>query len=130
MTPEDPYAQRFETELVRLGLADLAELAELGKLEHGRRMAVLHYLAELAFACQNVANITLGRTALARVPLQVLMECWSEVTAPHLATDDAWEYLRIAEFLKLHALELLPQHLQRCAEHADLEIREIAAEWG
>jgi hypothetical protein len=130
MTPESPYIQRFATELVRLELADLAELAELGRLEHGRRMAVLHYLAELAFGCQNVANITLGREALARVPQEVLAECWEEMAAPHLATDDEWEYRRMAEFLELHAPGLMPQHLQRCAEHADLEIREIAAEWG
>ncbi len=128
MTPESPYIQKFAAELVRLGLADLAELAELGRLEHGRRMAVLHYLAELAFACQNAMNITLGRAALEKVPQDVLAECWAEMTAPHLATDDEWEYRRMAEFLELQAPELLPQYLHLCAGHADVWIRELATE--
>lgn len=128
MTPESSYIQKFAAELVRLGLVDLAELAELGRLEHGRRMAVLHYLAELTFACQNAMNITLGRAALEKVPKNVLAECWAEMAAPHLATDDEWEYRRMAEFLALQAPELLPKFLHLCAGHADAEIRGIATE--
>ena len=128
MTPEHPYTLAFEKELLRLGLASESELAKLGCMERGKRMKVLNYLAELAFACQNIANITLGRAGLVRVPHEVLAECWAEVTAPHLAADDEWEYRRIAELLELHAPALLPQHLHLCAGHANPDIREIATE--
>jgi len=80
-------------------------------------------LAELAFGCQNVANITLGREALTRLPQEVLAENWEEMAAPHLATDDEWEYRRMAEFLELHAPSLLPGYLHLCAGHEDAEIR-------
>ncbi|WP_395739916.1 hypothetical protein [Prosthecobacter sp.] len=126
--PPNPFVSALEAKLRSLGVESMAGLAKLGGMEHGRRLKVLDWIAGMAFSAQHIGNITLGRQALSLVPLEVLTECWEEMAAPFLATHDEWEYRRMAEFLEMHAVSLLPQHLQICAGHADTDIREIATE--
>lgn len=124
----NPYKARFEAKLREFGIYSLSDLSKISHVEPNIRMLVLKFLASLAFESQHATNIELGRSALNKVPIEVLSNCFDDLVEPHLSNNDEWEYRRVAEFLKNYDIGLYHKHLLKCNNHADPDIREIAAE--
>ncbi|GEP44698.1 hypothetical protein [Brevifollis gellanilyticus] len=122
------YLVSFKSRLKELGLPSVEDLRRLDRASEIQQTQVLDYLAELAFACQNMMNISLGRMSLKMVPKEWLLSRWGQVVAPHLATNDDWEYGRIAELLAGLDQDAMMNHLQICAAHESKYIQEIATD--
>ena len=124
----NPYLVSFKARLKELGFSSMEDLQSLDHASEIQQTQVLDYLAELAFACQHIANISIGRMALKMVPKEWLLSRWDQVVMPHLATNDEWEYGKVAEFLAGLDQDAMMNHLKICAAHESKHIQEIATD--
>lgn len=89
-----------------------------------------HVGALVALASWAHGDIGLVRAVLMRVDRAWLLENIEAHVAPILGSGDDEEYRRVAELYEhLGESDLLAKHLQRCAEHSNPDVREIAADF-
>jgi hypothetical protein len=90
--------------------------------------SMIAYLLELACQCQNIRNITLGRTALWALPNQWLLEKIEPIAEPLLQLNDEWEYRRLLEIYWRLDKSLVKKLALRSLDNPNPEIREAGQE--
>lgn len=127
MISATPYQQRFEESLARFGLRVAADVVQL---DDTTAKAALCYFLELACQSQHVANIEIGRDALASIPRPWLVPKLAAAVGLQLNLEDAWEFRRLLELYRRIDKGLLGDLITRGAKSDSEEIREAARDIG
>jgi hypothetical protein len=89
-----------------------------------RHLPMLVYLASVGHS-----DIVLVREVIERIDREWLVANVDEHATDVLSRGDEEEFRRIAELYERLSEDLLTVHLERCAQHADPEVKEIARDY-